>query len=39
MMNGIFDLDGDMQKIPQYSDAAVVMTENVPKLTPRLSSR
>ena len=28
MMNGQFDLDGDMQKVMQYSNAAVVMTEN-----------
>ena len=28
MMDGIFDLDGDMQKVLQYSDAAIVMTEN-----------
>ncbi len=28
MMDGTFDLDGDMQKVLQYSDAAVVMTEN-----------
>jgi putative sterol carrier protein len=28
MMDGKFDLDGDMQKVLQYSDAAVVMTEN-----------
>ncbi len=27
MMDGTFDLDGDMQKIMQYSQAAVVMTE------------
>jgi len=28
MMSGEFDLDGDMQKVLQYSNAAVVMTEN-----------
>lgn len=28
MMSGVFDLEGDMQKVLQYSDAAVVMTEN-----------
>lgn len=28
MMDGQFDLDGDMQKVLQYSEAAVVMTEN-----------
>ncbi|WP_254534609.1 SCP2 sterol-binding domain-containing protein [Halomarina litorea] len=28
LMSGKFDLDGDMQKVLQYSDAAVVMTEN-----------
>jgi len=28
MMDGTFDLDGDMQKVLQYSDAAVAMTEN-----------
>lgn len=28
MMDGQFDLDGDMQKVLQYSDAAVVMTDN-----------
>lgn len=28
LMDGTFDLDGDMQKVLQYSDAAVVMTEN-----------
>lgn len=27
MMDGSFDLDGDMQKVMQYSRAAVVMTE------------
>jgi putative sterol carrier protein len=27
MMDGTFDLDGDMQKVLQYSQAAVVMTE------------
>jgi len=27
MMDGTFDLDGDMQKVMQYSRAAVVMTE------------
>jgi hypothetical protein len=27
-MGGQFELDGDMQKVLQYSDAAVVMTEN-----------
>jgi len=27
MMDGTFDLDGDMQKVMQYSQAAVVMTE------------
>jgi putative sterol carrier protein len=26
MMDGTFDLDGDMQKVLQYSEAAVVMT-------------
>ena len=28
MMDGEFDLDGDMQKVLQYSQAAVVMTDN-----------
>ena len=28
LMDGKFDLDGDMQKVLQYSEAAVVMTEN-----------
>lgn len=28
MMDGEFDLDGDMQKVLQYSEAAVVMTDN-----------
>jgi putative sterol carrier protein len=28
MMSGVFELEGDMQKVLQYSDAAVVMTEN-----------
>jgi putative sterol carrier protein len=27
MMSGVFDLDGDMQKVLQYSDAAVAMVE------------
>jgi putative sterol carrier protein len=27
MMSGIFDIDGDMQKVLQYSEAAVAMTE------------
>jgi putative sterol carrier protein len=27
MMDGTFDLDGDMQKVMQYSQAAVVMTD------------
>lgn len=27
MMDGTFDLDGDMQKVMQYSQAAIVMTE------------
>ena len=27
MMDGTFDLDGDMQKVLQYSQAAVAMTE------------
>jgi hypothetical protein len=27
MMDGTFELDGDMQKVMQYSQAAVVMTE------------
>lgn len=27
MMNGTFDLDGDMQKVMQFSQAAIVMTE------------
>jgi putative sterol carrier protein len=32
MMGGKFELDGDMQKVLQYSDAAVVMTENAGKV-------
>jgi putative sterol carrier protein len=28
MMSGKFDVEGDMQKVLQYSEAAVVMTEN-----------
>lgn len=28
MMSGIFELEGDMQKVLQYSNAAVAMTEN-----------
>lgn len=28
LMSGKFDLDGDMQKVLQYSEAAIVMTEN-----------
>ena len=28
LMDGKFELDGDMQKVMQYSQAAVVMTEN-----------
>jgi putative sterol carrier protein len=32
MMGGQFELDGDMQKVLQYSDAAVVMTENAAKI-------
>lgn len=28
MMDGTFELDGDMQKVMQYSQAAIVMTEN-----------
>ena len=27
MMSGVFDLEGDMQKVMQYSGAAVAMTE------------
>jgi len=27
MMSGVFDLEGDMQKVMQYSGAAVTMTE------------
>ena len=27
MMSGEFDIEGDMQKLLQYSEAAVVMTE------------
>lgn len=27
MMEGLFDLDGDQQKVMQYSNAAVIMTE------------
>lgn len=27
MMSGVFDIDGDMQKVLQYSEAAVAMTE------------
>jgi hypothetical protein len=26
-MDGTFDLDGDMQKVMQYSQAAIVMTD------------
>jgi putative sterol carrier protein len=32
MMDGRFDLDGDMQKVLQYSNAAIVMTENAGKV-------
>ena len=32
LMNGQFDLDGDMQKVLQYSRGAVVMTENAGKV-------
>ncbi|MCT9097324.1 SCP2 sterol-binding domain-containing protein [Haloarchaeobius sp. HME9146] len=32
MMGGRFDLDGDMQKVLQYSNAAVVMTENASEI-------
>lgn len=32
MMDGTFDLDGDMQKVLQYSEAAVVMTENAAEI-------
>jgi len=32
MMDGTFDLDGDMQKVMQYSQAAIVMTENAGKI-------
>lgn len=35
MMNGQFDLDGDMQKVLQYSDAAVVMTANAGEIDTR----
>jgi len=27
MMSGVFDIEGDMQKVLQYSEAAVAMTE------------
>ena len=27
MMSGVFDIEGDMQKVLQYSEAAVTMTE------------
>lgn len=27
MMSGVFEIEGDMQKVLQYSDASVVMTE------------
>jgi putative sterol carrier protein len=27
MMSGVFDIDGDMQKVLQYTEAAVAMTE------------
>ena len=27
MMSGVFDIEGDMQKVLQYSEAAVVMSE------------
>lgn len=27
MMSGVFEIEGDMQKVLQYSDAAVAMTE------------
>ncbi|QLD90752.1 SCP2 sterol-binding domain-containing protein [Natronomonas salina] len=27
MMSGVFDIEGDMQKVLQYSDAAVAMSE------------
>jgi putative sterol carrier protein len=32
MMSGQFDLDGDMQIVLQYSDAATVMTENAAEI-------
>jgi putative sterol carrier protein len=32
LMSGKFDLDGDMQKVLQYSDAATVMTENAAEI-------
>lgn len=32
MMDGTFDLDGDMQKVLQYSEAAVVMTESAAEI-------
>jgi len=31
-MSGSFDLDGDMQIVLQYSDAATVMTENASEI-------
>lgn len=32
LMSGVFELDGDMQKVLQYSDAATVMTENAAEI-------
>ena len=32
LMSGKFELDGDMQKVLQYSDAATVMTENAAEI-------
>ncbi|MXR52568.1 sterol carrier protein [Halovenus sp. WSH3] len=32
MMDGTFDLDGDMQKVMQFSQAAIVMTETASEI-------
>lgn len=32
LMSGVFDLDGDMQKVLQYSDAAVQMVETASEI-------
>lgn len=32
LMSGVFELDGDMQKVLQYSDAATLLTEDAGKV-------